>query len=97
MALKAAGIGNVNPGNLRLTTLLAAGAQQDEFLAHAEKARDKGDAFAYVLAAVEGERKRAAATAGQLHTGRLPNRQEALEERNRAVGLAWLAKQEGAA
>jgi hypothetical protein len=92
-ALRAAGIANVNPGNLRLTTLLAAGATEAEFMAHAAKAADKGDPFAYLLGAVEGERKRAAATTGQLHRGALPNKQEALEARNMAVAQAWLAKQ----
>jgi uncharacterized protein YdaU (DUF1376 family) len=94
-ALKTAGIANVNPGNLRLITLLAAGATEAEFLAHVDKARDKGDAFAYVLAAVEGERKRAAATAGQLHQGRMLNKQEALEARNQTIAAAWAAGGQG--
>jgi len=51
------------------------------------------NAFAYLLGVVEGERKRAITTAGQLHRGAMPNRQEAIEQRNAAVGDAWLAEQ----
>jgi uncharacterized protein YdaU (DUF1376 family) len=96
-ALKTAGIANVNPGNLRLTTLLAAGATEAEFLAHADKARDKGDAFAYVLAAVEGERKRAAATAGQLHQGAMPSAPVTVPSNDAARTEALLREQREAA
>lgn len=71
-ALREAGIGNVNPGHPRLQALLNAGAAEAEFVAFAEKAKAASDPFAYVLGAVEGERKRAAASAGQLHRGPMP-------------------------
>lgn len=72
LALKAEGIGNVNPGNIRLRTLLDAGATVEEFTGMAGKALGQVNPFAYVLAAVEGERKRAVATAGTLHRGPIP-------------------------
>ncbi len=90
-ALKTAGIANVNPGNLRLTTLLQAGATEGEFMAHVAKAADKGDPFAYLLGAVEGERKRALSTAGQLHRGPMLNKQEAIEARVHATAADWVA------
>lgn len=95
MALKACGIGDVAPSNQRLRMLLDAGAQVGEFTAFAAKALQTapGAAFGYVLGAVEGERKRAAQTAGMLHAGAMPNKQQALENRNRAVGAEWLAQQ----
>jgi hypothetical protein len=96
--LRQAGIADVNPGHPRLLALLQAGAQPSEFVGFVGQALDKAprNAFAYLLGVVEGERTRATATAGQLHRGPMPNRQEAIEQRNAAVGDAWLA-QEGAA
>jgi uncharacterized protein YdaU (DUF1376 family) len=95
MALKSHGIGKVSPQNQRLLMLLAAGAEVGEFVGFAAKALETapGAAFEYVLGAVEGERKRAALTAGKLHRGGLPNKQQALEARNRAVGAEWLQQQ----
>ncbi len=72
--LKAMGIGNVNPGNLRLDTLLKAGATPEEFLAAAPKAMQANDPFAYLLGIVEGERIRAAQVARQVHHGPMPPR-----------------------
>lgn len=74
MALKAAGIGKVSPQNQRLLMLLAAGAQVGEFVGFVGKALETapGAAFEYVLGAVEGERKRALATAHRLHKGPMP-------------------------
>ena len=96
LALKAAGIGKVSPGNLRLTTLLAAGATVDEFVAFAPRAIEQAPAhaFEYVLGAVEGERKRAASLDGKLHQGRMPNKQEALEQRNRQIAEEFIRKME---
>lgn len=71
-ALRAAGIANVNPGHPRLKALLAAGATEAEFVAFASKAKAASDPFAYVLGAVEGERKRAAASAGEMRQGPMP-------------------------
>ena len=70
--LKAMGIGNVNPGNLRLDTLLKAGAQPEEFVAAAPKALSANDPFAYLLGIVEGERIRAADMAKRVHQGPMP-------------------------
>lgn len=94
-SLRQAGIADVNPGHPRLLALLEAGAQPAEFTGFAAHALDKapGNAFVYLLGAVEGERRRATATAGQLHRGPLPNKQEAIEQRNAAAGDEWLAEQ----
>ena len=92
-ALRQAGISNAQPSLMRFRMLVDAGAQQSEFLGFVDKALGiQGDRFAYIVGAVEGERKRALATAGQLHRGPMPNRQEAIEQRNAAVGDAWLAE-----
>ena len=97
-ALRQAGISNAQPSLMRFRMLVDAGAQQSEFLGFVDKALGiQGDRFAYIVGAVEGERKRALATAGQLHRGPMPNRQEAIEQRNRAVGDQWLAEQGAAA
>lgn len=76
--LKTAGIADVNPGHPRLLALCEAGAQAAEFLGFVPTAIDKapGRGFAYVLGAVEGERKRAAQTAGSLHRGPMPGKQD---------------------
>lgn len=92
-ALADAGISRTNPGNLRLTTLLEAGATAAEFLAYVDKAKTADDPFAYVLGCVEGERKRAKRNGAEMHRGRLPSKQEAIEQRNRAVADEWLAQQ----
>jgi hypothetical protein len=97
LALKAAGIPSVSPGNMRLLTLLEAGASVSEFVAMAPKAMDAAPAraFEYVLGAVEGERKRAKETGGKLHRGplRAVNRQQAIEDENRRIGDEWLRQQ----
>ena len=92
-ALIDAGIGRTNPGHPRLLALLAAGATSAEFLAFTDKAKDMDDPFAYLLGCVEGERKRAKRTGAEVHKGRLPSKQEAIEQRNRAAADEWLAQQ----
>lgn len=78
IALRRAGVANVNPASPRLLALIDAGATTPEFLAHAAKALDSGNnPFAYLLGAVEGERKRAAATRHQLHHGAMPQQAKA--------------------
>lgn len=72
MALKRAGIGDVNPGNATLRALIDAGATVEEFTGFAPQAVSGGKGFAWILGAVKGERTRAASTAGQLHRGPLP-------------------------
>lgn len=70
-ALRQAGI-EASPGTLRFRTLVDAGATAEEFLSLVPDALDKDKPFAYLLGAVEGERKRAANTAQQLHRGPMP-------------------------
>lgn len=71
-ALKAMGLARVNPSSPRLQGLIDAGATLQEFAQHVPKALTANDPFAYLLGVVEGERKRAADTAGQLHRGAMP-------------------------
>lgn len=94
-ALRRAGIPDTNPGHPVLLELLKAGAQQVEFAGFVPDALRKSpkQPFPYLLGMVKGERERAAAMAGNLHRGPMPNRQEAIEQRNAAVGDAWLAEQ----
>lgn len=80
IALKAAGVQAVNPSHPTLRVLVDSGATVEEFVAAAAKASGKGNAFAYVLGVVEGERKRAAATAGQLHQGAMPGQERAEDD-----------------
>lgn len=77
--LKAAGLSRVNPGELRFRALVDAGATGDEFLAYVPRALKADDPFAYLVATVEGERKRIAANAGGLHTGPIPKQRTARE------------------
>ena len=91
--LREAGIARANPTSQRLIALVEAGATADEFMAFADRAIGMGDPFAYVLGCVEGERKRAKRTSAEVHNGRLPSKQEAIEQRNRAVADEWLAQQ----
>lgn len=73
LALKAAGIADTNPGSPKLRALLDAGADLQELVGAAQAAVSAGNGrFAYVLAAVAGERERAAKLASQLHQGALP-------------------------
>lgn len=76
--------------------LVDAGATAPEFVAFIDEALTKDQPFKWLVGAVSGERKRAAKLAGQLHRGPMPNKQEALEQRNRAVGDQWLQEQEAA-
>jgi hypothetical protein len=72
IALRKAGI-QANADHPRLLALCEAGATAAEFLALLPTAEKAANPFAYLLGAVEGERKRAAATAEQLHKGPMPN------------------------
>ncbi len=94
LALKKAGVSKVNPGHPRLLSLIEAGAEESEFVGFAQRAIESasGDPFPYILAAVEKERIRAKATNGALHHGRLPNKQEALEQRNRQIAEDFIKK-----
>jgi len=84
-ALRVAGIHNTNPGHPGLRVLLDAGATEDEFLGAVEAARDKSDPFAYLLAVVERQRKRATEIAKGLHVGPMP-----MNRKNRQLETAGL-------
>lgn len=71
LALRQAGIADVNPAHPLLLALLEAGATTAEFVAAAGAAAGKARGFAYTLAVVEGQRKRAADAAVALHHGPL--------------------------
>ena len=87
-----AGLAALDPGYPAFRTLVDAGATAEEFVGFVSEALGKDQPFKWLIGAVAGERKRAAQLAGQLHRGPMPNKQQAMEQRNRAVGQAWLAK-----
>jgi len=95
-AMRAAGLQDANPGNQKLLTLLAAGADKAEFVTAAEKAAGEGKGFAYALGIVANTRIQAAQLASQIHRGPMPaatpNKQEALEQRNRQIADEWAAQ-----
>lgn len=90
--IRRAGLAALDPGYPAFRALVDAGATADEFIGFVKEALGKDQPFKWLIGAVAGERKRAAQLAGQLHRGPMPNKQQALEQRNRAVGQAWLAK-----
>jgi hypothetical protein len=85
-ALRRSGIADTNPGHPRLLALIAAGATEAEFTGFVKAAIDKGAGFAWLLGAVEGERKRAAANAPALHQGVMPAPRQPAEPE-------WVTKQ----
>lgn len=96
VALRAEGVASCSPGNPTLAALLKAGATLDAFVAAARSLRERGsqpgNPFAYILATVKGQMTDAAAMALAPSSGaKPPNRQEALEQRNRNVAAAWAA------
>jgi hypothetical protein len=91
--IRQAGLGSLDPGYPAFRTLVDAGATADEFIGFVAEALTKDQPFKWLIGAVAGERKRAASLATQIHRGPMPNRQEAIENRNAAVGDAWLAEQ----
>lgn len=92
--LRRAGIADTNPGHPRLLALLSAGATVDEFTGFAAGAVTKGSGFAWILAAVENERTRAASM--QVHKGDMPRRDEQKQVSaapTEAEAKRWLAEQ----
>lgn len=88
-AMRAAGLGEVNPSHPNLSALLAAGAELDEFKEAAKEAARKGRGFAYALGIVSGRRKEAAALAQQVHQGAMPAKPRSRgEEISEATALA---------
>jgi uncharacterized protein YdaU (DUF1376 family) len=71
LAMKARGIGDVNPGHLDLLTLINAGATLEEFEGAADEARTKGKGFAYAVGTVK-RRREAAVNAPALLQGAMP-------------------------
>lgn len=88
-AIRAQGIPQSNPHHPKLLALIAAGATEQEFAEAAKTAMSNGNTkFDYVLGIVARQREQAAKLI--LHKGRMPNKQEAIEERNRAVAAQWV-------
>ena len=93
MALKRGGIDplSINTSDPRLIALVEQGATPEEFAGLAAEAVAKGigKPFAWVLAVLPQRRAEASSIALQPRQ----NRQEAIEQRNRAVAEEWLAQQ----
>ena len=98
VALRAAGVASCNPGNPTLAALLRSGATVDAFVAVAQSLQERGappgNPFAYILATVKGQMADAATVAMPSGSARPLNRQEALEQRNRAVADEWVREME---
>lgn len=87
--MRVQGIAQCNPSHPTLLALIEAGATEEEFEQAAKAAVSKGkNSFAYALAIVKHQREEAAKLV--LHKGRLPNKQEALEQSNRAATAGWM-------
>jgi uncharacterized protein YdaU (DUF1376 family) len=90
-AMKRAEVGDVNPGNQTLRTLIDAGATLDEFTGAAAKAVAEGKGFAYALGIVRRDREQAAQMAAGLLRGPLPSKRapaaENFETKTYAGGL----------
>lgn len=87
-----------SPGDHRLRNLVDAGASLEEFEAVAIEATEQGKSAPWALQALLNRRAEAAAprpagTAAPAGRGHV-NRQQALEDSNRAVAERWLAAQE---
>ena len=93
MAMKATGIGAVNPSHPDIQALIDKGADIGMFVGAAQEAVKKQKGFAYALGMVKGQMKDAAALAGSALAAphHAPNKQEALEARNREVARKWAA------
>lgn len=89
-AMRQAGLSDGNPSHPTLLALIEAGATTQEFAIAAGEAANRGKGFAYALGTVKRRREEAAKLV--LHQGKLPNKQQALEANNRAVGVEWERK-----
>lgn len=90
--MRQAGIPDGNPAHPLLATLIEAGASTEEFRAAAAKAKANGKGFAYAMGIVQRTREEAKAAAGRIHAGPMPNKQEAIEARNRSAASAWITE-----
>jgi hypothetical protein len=80
----------IHPGNTALLDrLVAAEVSWDEIEPLLTTARGSRNPLAYIAAAIDGQRTRAAATVIAAKPARGANRQQALEDSNRTVGDAW--------
>jgi hypothetical protein len=86
-AMRMAGLADVNPSSPKLLALLAAGMTQDELVQAAVDAVKSQKPYPYALATAEGRRNDAAKVV--LAPKSTVNRQEALEQRNRATADEW--------
>lgn len=87
-AMREVGIPDGNPTHPTLIALVSAGAEIGEFQHAARQAIEKGKAsFSYAIGIVKRQREEAAKL--NLHQGRMPNKQEAIESRNREVASQW--------
>jgi uncharacterized protein YdaU (DUF1376 family) len=87
-AMREIGIPDGNPTHPTLIALVSAGAEIGEFQHAARQAIEKGKAsFSYAIGIVKRQREEAAKL--NLHQGRMPNKQEAIESRNREVASQW--------
>lgn len=98
LLVKRMGIGLVNPSHPKLNALLHAGVGVGQFESAIQKALDSRKSFSYALSIVEREAKEARELVDALGSKPVPgggtrplNRQEALEQRNRAVASDWVA------
>ncbi len=90
LEIKKIGIIDINPSHPELLKLIEIGAAVDEFVHAARTAKDKGKGFSYVLGIVKGQRKEALEMSGKVLHGKIPNKQEALEQRNSTVAQEWV-------
>lgn len=86
--MRKAGLPNANPSHPTLLALLEAGATDEELATAAAESHAKGKGFAYAIGTVKRRREEAAKLV--LHKGKLPNGQQSVEERNRAVAAQWV-------
>ena len=89
LELKKVGIIDLNPAHPKLLMLIEAGATIDEFMHAARTAKDKQKGFKYVLGIVEGQRTEAAQAKGKVLQGKIPNKADALLQRNNESTKNW--------
>jgi uncharacterized protein YdaU (DUF1376 family) len=88
-AMREMGIPDGNPSHPTLVALCNAGATLGEFQHAAKAALEKGKAsFNYAIGIVKRQREEAATLS--LHHGQMPNKQEAIENSNRAATAGWM-------
>lgn len=91
LALRRAGVPDCNTSHPKLLALLGQGVTSAELSEAAQSLPEGKRKFAYVLATVEGRRRDAAAIGALPAPAARGNRQQALEDSNRAVGQQWAA------